>query len=150
MIHGVNKSPGLASFYLRTFPPEQWLLWALCSPPCAFVGFTVTGIARKLHPIPVTPPRERRALLRRYTGYSFVAFIIKRPAARVNRYFCAAAARFLPSCHHSMKRDARKCQRVPLCVCRCVLSPRQPVAPFPSFMLSSQSRQEPFFWRLAQ
>ena len=56
MDHGVNKSPGLASFYLRAFPPEQWLLWALCSPPCAFVGVTVTGIARNLHPIPMALP----------------------------------------------------------------------------------------------
>ena len=37
------------------------------------VRFTVTGIARNFHPIPVTHPRRmRRASLRRYTGYSFV------------------------------------------------------------------------------
>jgi len=67
VFHSVNRSPGLASFYLRTFPLSQWL-------PRAFVSFTVTGIARNFHPIPLTLsiPEERRASLRRYTGYSFV------------------------------------------------------------------------------
>ena len=46
---------------------------------CAFVSFTVTGIARKFHPIPMTfsTPEERRASLRRYTGYSFVMYHYK-------------------------------------------------------------------------
>ncbi len=31
IIHGVNKSPGFASSYLRTFPLSQWLLTARSS-----------------------------------------------------------------------------------------------------------------------
>ncbi len=73
VFHSVNRSPGLASFYLRTFPLSQWL-------PRAFVSFTVTGIARNFHPIPLTffILEERRASLRRYTGYSFVMYYYKR------------------------------------------------------------------------
>jgi hypothetical protein len=67
---------------LRTFPLSQWFLAAL--RPHAFVGFTVTGIARKFHPIPMTfsIPEERRASLRRYTGYSFVIYDYKRISVR--------------------------------------------------------------------
>ena len=56
---------------------------------CAFVSFTVTGIARNFHPIPVTLsiPEERRASLRRYTGYSFVTLIIGQLEDFVNPLF---------------------------------------------------------------
>jgi hypothetical protein len=79
VFHSVNRSPGLASSYLRAFPLWQWLLRA-------FVSFTVTGIARKFHPIPLRPSieKERRASLRRYTGYSFVYSTIRRIALFVN------------------------------------------------------------------
>ena len=87
MIHGVNKSPGLASFYLRTFPLSQWL--PMAQGQHAFVRFTVTGIARNFHPIPMTPSirGRRRASLRRYTGYSFVVSIIGPQAHSVNCFF---------------------------------------------------------------
>lgn len=71
--HGVNRSPGLASSYLRTFPPRGSGFYR------AFVGFTVTGIARNSHPYSHGAPlsrRARRASLRRYAGCSFVLFII--------------------------------------------------------------------------
>ena len=45
----------MASFYLRTFPPEgQWLFRV-------FVRFTVTGIARKSHPYSHDAPDQRSA-----------------------------------------------------------------------------------------
>jgi len=71
--HGVNSSPGLASFYLRAFPLlKQWL-------HRAFVSFTVTGIARNFHPHSLTAfLQNRRTSLCRYTGYSFVDFHYKR------------------------------------------------------------------------
>ena len=54
---------------------EQWLLRA-------FVRFTVTGIARKLHPCShgaaCLAGKPRRASRRRSTGYSFVNAIIAR------------------------------------------------------------------------
>ena len=56
----------------------------------AFVRFTVTGIARKSHPRSHDGRRSlsaRRALPRRYTGYSFVASIIACFRGRVNRFF---------------------------------------------------------------
>ena len=78
--HGVNKSPGLASPYLRTFPLSQWF-------HRAFISITVTGIARKFHPIPSYGfIKPYRALLRRYTGYSFVTYIIVHKGPSVNLF----------------------------------------------------------------
>ena len=71
----------------RTFPLSQWLPLAICLR--AFVSFTVTGIARKFHPIPmiVICSYNYRASLRRYTGYSFVDDIITLAIVCVNRSF---------------------------------------------------------------
>ena len=71
---------GLPAWPHPTYAPshpqkEQWLLRA-------FVRFTVTGIARKLHPrshgAACLAGKPRRASRRRSTGYSFVKAIIAR------------------------------------------------------------------------
>ena len=88
----------MASSYWRAFPPG----WAVAL--LAFVRFTVTGIARKLHPCShdASPIRGGRAapLGRRYTGYSFVAPYYTAGAAARQRFFRKAAhpGPFTPYC----------------------------------------------------
>ena len=80
---GVNRSPGLASSYLRTFPPGR----AVATD--AFVRFTVTGIARKLHPCShdAPPEGERAAPCGADTPAIHLSPPLYMPSARASRRF---------------------------------------------------------------
>ena len=65
VIHGVNKSPGLASS--SGTPSRPAAVVSSC-----LVSFTVTGLARKFHPIPMVSAPKRR---------------ISRIAAQIHRLF---------------------------------------------------------------
>ena len=106
-----NRSPGLASFYWRTFPPEgQWLFRA-------FVRFTVTGIARKSHPYSHDAPDQRSAAPHGAdpSADSFVVSIIPVRSGQVNESinFHKEAGRFFYA--ESTKTLLLPCRNVKLC-----------------------------------
>ena len=67
-----NRSPGLASSYYGRLPILK------DSDFCPFVSFTVTGIARKFHPIPsaLSKPAHKRLIARYSTMLHSITAIV--------------------------------------------------------------------------